>query len=136
MTSVPLITADQWWGKCKKVDVLGSTVSYYDSDPKQEKTKAAVVFLHGNPSSSYLWRNVVPSVEPVARCLALDLIGHGRSGKLANKSYRFADQYRYLSAWIEAVKLPQQVNNILFQITKIVTRLKKKSLILDAENIN
>lgn len=66
---------------------------------------APVVFLHGNPTSSYLWRNVIPHVEPVGRCLAPDLIGMGASGKAAKGAYRFVDHARYLDAWFEALAL-------------------------------
>jgi len=66
---------------------------------------APVVFLHGNPTSSYLWRNVIPHVELVGRCLAPDLIGMGESGKAPAGSYRFADHARYLDAWFEALNL-------------------------------
>eukprot|EP00057_Strongylocentrotus_purpuratus_P034184 XP_794218.2 PREDICTED: renilla-luciferin 2-monooxygenase [Strongylocentrotus purpuratus] len=107
--TIPLVTADEWWGKCKKVDVLGSKMSYYDSDPQNRSGKHTAVFLHGNPTSSYLWRNVIPQVEPIARCLAPDLIGMGRSDKLASRSYRFLDHYRYLSAWFDALKLPEKI---------------------------
>jgi haloalkane dehalogenase len=61
-----------------------------------------VVFLHGNPTSSYLWRDVVPHVSDQARCLAPDLIGMGDSGK-PDIGYRFADHARYLEAWLDAV---------------------------------
>ena len=61
-----------------------------------------VVFLHGNPSSSYLWRNVIPHVSPIARCLAPDLIGMGQSGKSPSGAYRFADHAGYLDAWFDA----------------------------------
>ncbi len=62
-----------------------------------------IVFLHGNPTSSYLWRNIIPHLEVHGRCLAPDLIGMGESGKNPSGSYRFEDHYRYLSAWLEAV---------------------------------
>ncbi|MBM3139323.1 MAG: alpha/beta fold hydrolase [Chloroflexi bacterium] len=48
-----------------------------------------VVFLHGNPTSSYLWRNVIPHVASLARCLVFDLVGMGDSGPSGNGSYRF-----------------------------------------------
>lgn len=64
----------------------------------------AVVFLHGNPTSSYLWRDVIPHVAGQARCLAPDLIGMGRSGK-PELAYRFADHARYLDAWFDALAL-------------------------------
>jgi haloalkane dehalogenase len=63
-----------------------------------------IVFLHGNPTSSYLWRNVIPRLSGRGRCLAVDLIGFGRSGK-PDIAYRFADHARYLDAWFEALNL-------------------------------
>jgi haloalkane dehalogenase len=72
-----------------------------------------VVFLHGNPTSSYLWRNVIPHVERVARCLAPDLIGMGESGKAAGGSYRFADHARYLDAWFGTLGLDQRVTVVV-----------------------
>jgi haloalkane dehalogenase len=63
-----------------------------------------VVFLHGNPTSSFLWRKVIPELTGQARCLAPDLIGMGRSGK-PSIAYRFADHARYLDAWFEALEL-------------------------------
>ncbi|XP_070562421.1 coelenterazine h 2-monooxygenase-like [Ptychodera flava] len=101
---------DEWFSKCRSVRVLDSEMNYYDSAPPQAEFKRnAVVFLHGNPTSSFLWRNVIPHVEGVARCLAPDLIGMGKSAKLPSHSYRFVDHYRYLSAWMEAVGLPEKV---------------------------
>jgi pimeloyl-ACP methyl ester carboxylesterase len=69
---------------------------------------AVVVFLHGNPTSSYLWRNVIPHVAGQARCLAPDLIGMGASGK-PGIAYRFADHARYLDAWFDALGLDQVI---------------------------
>src|SRR4026207_1499927 len=57
------------------------------------------LFLHGNPTSSYIWRNIIPHVAPVAHCIAPDLIGFGHSGK-PDIAYRFADHVRYLDAFI------------------------------------
>ena len=84
--------------------VLDSEMAYVDTgngDP--------VVFLHGNPTSSYLWRNVIPHLSGQARCLAPDLIGMGDSGKAPDGSYRFADHARYLDAWFDAVGLTERV---------------------------
>ncbi|XP_070562422.1 coelenterazine h 2-monooxygenase-like [Ptychodera flava] len=101
---------EEWFSKCRKVKVLDSEMNYYDSAPFQQEVKPnAVVFLHGNPTSSFLWRNVLPHVEGVARCLAPDLIGMGKSAKLPSHSYRFVDHYRYLSAWMDSVDLPDKV---------------------------
>jgi haloalkane dehalogenase len=83
-----------------RIAVLDTEISYVDTgagDP--------VVFLHGNPTSSYLWRNVVPHVERVGRCLAPDLVGMGDSGPAPDGSYRFVDHTRYLDAWFEALGL-------------------------------
>ena len=84
----------------KRVKVDGVEMAYVDvssGDP--------IVFLHGNPTSSYLWRNVIPHVESVGRCLAPDLIGMGDSGRAPAGSYRFVDHARYLDAWFEALGL-------------------------------
>jgi haloalkane dehalogenase len=84
----------------RRVRVLDTEMAYVDIG-----TGDPVVFLHGNPTSSYLWRNVIPHVRPVARCLAPDLIGMGDSGKAPAGSYRFVDHARYLDAWFEALAL-------------------------------
>ena len=75
-----------------------------------------VVFLHGNPTSSYLWRNIIAEVEGGARCLAPDLIGMGDSGKNPAGSYRFVDHARYLDAWFDAVGLDQHTQNVTLVI--------------------
>ena len=84
----------------KRVAVLDTEIAYVDTgegDP--------VVFLHGNPTSSYLWRNVISEVEGGARCLAPDLVGMGDSGKAPDGSYRFVDHVRYIDAWFDALGL-------------------------------
>jgi haloalkane dehalogenase len=68
-----------------------------------------IVFLHGNPTSSYLWRNVIPHVSGLGRCLAPDLIGMGQSGKSPTGSYRFVDHMRYLDAWFATLDLSRDV---------------------------
>lgn len=83
----------------RRLDVLDSFLSY-----REVGSGSPVVFLHGNPTSSYLWRNVLPLVAPRARCLAPDLIGMGRSGK-PEGAYRFRDHARYLDAWASALDL-------------------------------
>jgi haloalkane dehalogenase len=84
-------------------DVLDSTMYYEDAGGGP-----AFVFLHGNPSSSYLWRNVLPAVDLPVRKLAPDLIGMGRSGK-PDLPYRFADHARYLDAWFDRLGLDEVV---------------------------
>jgi haloalkane dehalogenase len=80
------------------VPVLGSEMSYVDVG-----NGPAVVLLHGNPTSSYLWRNVIPHLSGNFRCLAPDLIGMGQSGKNPSGEYDFGDHARYLDAWFDAV---------------------------------
>jgi haloalkane dehalogenase len=82
----------------RSVAVLDSTMAYLESGAGRP-----IVFLHGNPTSSYLWRNVMPHLAGLGRCLAPDLIGMGRSGKNSAGRYRFVDHARYLDAWFEAV---------------------------------
>ena len=82
-----------------EIAVLDSTMYYEDvgaGDP--------IVFLHGNPTSSFLWRNVIPGLAAEGRCLAPDLIGMGQSGK-PEVDYRFFDHARYLDAWFDALDL-------------------------------
>lgn len=68
-----------------------------------------MVFLHGNPTSSYLWRNVIPPVlESGRRCLAPDLVGMGDSGAMPSGTYRFVEHARYLDAWLDAVLAPDE----------------------------
>jgi haloalkane dehalogenase len=74
---------------------------------------APIVFLHGNPTSSYLWRNVIPHVAGLGRCLAPDLIGMGRSGGSPAKGYRFEDHSRYLDAWFDSLGLTENVTLVL-----------------------
>ena len=93
------------------VDVLGSRMAYVDrgaGDP--------IVFLHGNPTSSYLWRDVMPHVADLGRCIAPDLIGMGDSDKLARSGpdrYRFAEHRRYLDAFLEAVGVSHDVTFVV-----------------------
>lgn len=82
------------------VTVLDSHMAYTEAGTGS----VPVVFLHGNPTSSYLWRNVIPRVAGRARCLAPDLIGMGASGR-PEIAYRFTDHVRYLDAWFEALGL-------------------------------
>src|SRR5262245_20221741 len=84
----------------RTVKVLDTTMSYVDVGSGD-----AIVFLHGNPTSSYLWRNVIPHVAGLGRCLAPDLVGMGDSPPSPSGSYRFRDHARYLSGWFDAVGL-------------------------------
>ena len=81
------------------VEVHGSKLHYVE-----EGAGDPILFLHGNPTSSYLWRNVIPHLQPHGRAIALDLIGMGKSDK-PDIEYRFVDHARYLEGFINALEL-------------------------------
>ncbi|HXH66019.1 MAG TPA: haloalkane dehalogenase [Candidatus Limnocylindrales bacterium] len=92
----------------RHIAVLDTEMSYVDTgqgDP--------IVFLHGNPTSSYLWRNIIPYLREQGRCLAPDLVGMGHSGKSPTSAYRFVDHARYLDAWFEALHLTSNVTLVV-----------------------
>jgi haloalkane dehalogenase len=82
-----------------QVPVLDSTMAYREAGSPDLPT---VLFLHGNPTSSYIWRNIMPLVAPVAHCIAPDLIGFGQSGK-PDIEYRVFDHVRYLDAFLDSM---------------------------------
>ena len=91
--------------------ILGHEMAYVEvgeGDP--------IVLLHGNPTSSYLWRNVIPHLRPLGRCIAPDLMGMGDSDKLPNSgpgSYRFVEQREYLDALLEALNVRKRVTLVI-----------------------
>jgi len=91
--------------------VLGRNMAYVEvgsGDP--------IVLLHGNPTSSYLWRNVLPHLQPLGRCIAPDLIGMGDSDKLPDSdrgSYRFVEHRRYLDALLEDLDVRRRVTLVI-----------------------
>ncbi|MGH3651066.1 MAG: haloalkane dehalogenase, partial [Acidimicrobiia bacterium] len=92
--------------KKKSVRVLGSTMSYVEhgsGDP--------IVLLHGNPTSSYLWRKVIPELAELGRCIAPDLIGMGDSARVAagRNAYRFSMHAEYLEALLEVLGVERNV---------------------------
>ena len=90
----------------KTVDVLGARMAYHERGEG-----APVLFLHGNPTSSYLWRDVIPELDGLGRLIAPDLIGMGDSAKLPNPgpdTYRFTTHRDYLGAFIDAVVGPAE----------------------------
>lgn len=83
----------------KYIEVHGSTMHYIE-----EGEGDPILFLHGNPTSSYLWRNIIPHVTHLGRCIAPDLIGMGKSDK-PDIDYRFIDHSKYIDGFIEALHL-------------------------------
>lgn len=92
----------------RRIAVLDTELSYVDVGNGNP-----IVFLHGNPSSSYLWRNIIPHVSDCGRCLAPDLVGMGQSQPSPTGAYRFMDQSRYLDAWFDALGLASNVTFVL-----------------------
>ena len=92
----------------RRTRVLDTDISYVDvgwGNP--------IVFLHGNPTWSYLWRNIIPYVQDLGRCFAPDLVGMGRSGPSPSGVYRFVDHARYVDAWFETLGLTNNVTLVL-----------------------
>lgn len=95
----------------KFIEVHGKQMAYVElgsGDP--------IVFQHGNPTSSYLWRNIMPQLAEHGRCIAVDLIGMGRSDKLDNPgpgSYRFVEHRRFLDGALEALGVEDRVTWVI-----------------------
>jgi haloalkane dehalogenase len=95
----------------KRVRVLGHSLAYVELG-----AGAPIVFQHGNPTSSYLWRNVMPHLAPLGRCIALDLIGMGDSEKLAPSGpdrYTFVEHRRFFEAALDALGVRDAVTLVL-----------------------
>ena len=92
----------------QRVDAGGVKMAYID-----EGRGDSIVFVHGNPTASFLWRNVIPHLVPGGRCLVPDLVGMGDSDRTLDGSYRFKDHSRHLDEWFEAVVPEGQVTLVL-----------------------
>ncbi|MBS29052.1 MAG: haloalkane dehalogenase [Alphaproteobacteria bacterium] len=101
------------WTEKKFAEVHGRRMAYVetgnlDGDP--------IVFLHGNPTSSYLWRNIIPYAEAFGRCIAPELIGMGDSDKLPDSGpdrYRFVEHREYLDALLEQLGVNRNVTLVI-----------------------
>ncbi|MEL6961504.1 MAG: haloalkane dehalogenase [Pseudomonadota bacterium] len=95
----------------QRVTVHGKTMAYVDQgkgDP--------ILLLHGNPTSSYLWRNIIPHLQPLGRCLAPDLIGMGDSDKLDESGpdrYQFVEHRHYLDGFLDALGINKRVTLVV-----------------------
>ena len=105
-----MVSPDERYSK-KHIEVLGKQMAYSEvgeGDP--------ILFLHGNPTSSYLWRNIIPHLESRGRCIAPDLIGMGDSDRLdapGPDSYRFVEHREYLDALLEKLGVTQNVTLVI-----------------------
>eukprot|EP01084_Bolivina_argentea_P134826 237695_1 len=86
----------------KYINVFDSQMHYID-----EGTGCPVLFLHGNPTSVYLWRNIIPYLQNQARVIAVDNIGMGKSDKLPSDTYSFTTHYKYIEEFISKLELKQ-----------------------------
>ena len=95
-----------------KIQVLGKTIAY-----REMGAGYPIVLLHGNPTSSYLWRDVMPALAPLGRVITPDLIGHGDSDKLpaseGDDRYSFATSYRYLDGLFQALGITEKVTLVI-----------------------
>ena len=114
LTLVPTPASAQtssWAARKKKISVRGLDMAYYEvgsGDP--------IFFLHGNPTSSYLWRNIIPHVQHLGRCIAPDLIGMGDSDPLPDSGpgkYTFLRHREYLFGLFEALALGDNVTFVI-----------------------
>ena len=100
-----------WKDRKLTIEVLGRRMAYIE-----QGDGAPIVLLHGNPTSSYLWRDVLPELDGLGRCLAPDLIGMGDSAKLADDDqgrYTFACHREFLDAFLDAVGVRQDVTLVV-----------------------
>lgn len=101
------------WTHKKYVDVNGVRMAYADLGRSDGNP---IVFLHGNPASSFLWRNVVPSLKDMGRCIIPDLIGMGDSDKLPNSGegrYSYKEHREYLFALLEQLCVTSNVTLVI-----------------------
>ena len=95
----------------KYKEILGKQMAYLDEGSGQ-----SIVFLHGNPASSFLWRNITPFVKDQGRVVVPDLIGMGDSEKLEgedNPDYQYHGQYKFLSALLDSLDLGNDINLVI-----------------------
>ena len=107
----PLKETSLIWTNKKNAKINGKRMAWVDSGKGNP-----IVFLHGNPTSSFVWRNVIPHLENSGQCIAPDLIGMGDSEKLEfsdSASYRFVEHRKYLDAFMEYLGLEKNITLVL-----------------------
>ncbi|MFT5210437.1 MAG: haloalkane dehalogenase [Flavobacterium sp.] len=95
----------------KTIEVLGKKMAYVEMGEGKP-----IVFQHGNPTSSYLWRNIMPYLASMGRCIAIDLIGMGDSEKLTNSgpgAYTFVEHSQYFEGALEALGVNKDVTLVI-----------------------
>lgn len=92
----------------KNKTILGNKMCYYESGAGETN----FIFLHGNPTSSYLWRNIIPYMEKYGRCIAPDLMGMGDSDKLDESikdRYTYKSHYMYLNSLLSELQVEKML---------------------------
>ena len=105
------MTGTSWRDRKRWVEVDGVSMAYVE-----EGSGDPIVLLHGNPTSSYLWRNVIPHLSPLGRCIAPDLLGMGDSGRLPDSGpgrYRFVEHRRHLDGLLDALGVDRAVTFVV-----------------------
>jgi haloalkane dehalogenase len=100
-----------WAAQKRRTQVRGINMAWYETG-----TGDPIVFLHGNPTSSYLWRNIIPHVQHLGRCIAPDLIGMGDSDPLPDSgpgAYKFSVHRDYVFELLEAIGVTQRVTLVI-----------------------
>lgn len=106
-----MTTPGEWRARKRRAEVLGHELAYVEAGEG-----SPIVLLHGNPTSSFLWRDAVPHLAGVGRVIVPDLLGMGDSAKLANSgpgAYRFVDHRRHLDALLQHLDVELDVTLIL-----------------------
>jgi len=85
------------------INIIDTRIHYIDVS-ENSKSDNVFLYIHGNPTSSYLWRNIIPYTTPFGRSIALDLVGFGKSGK-PDIQYNFQDHINYVNEFIEKLNL-------------------------------
>lgn len=102
---------EQWRSQKQYINVHGRRMAYVEMG-----SGAPIIFQHGNPTSSYLWRNIMPSLARFGRCIAIDLIGMGDSDKLPDAGadrYTFVEHRHYWDAALAALGVVDQVTFVI-----------------------
>lgn len=103
-TPMQIAISDEMKYASKFISVHGSRMHYVEGGDLKDNDAPVFLFLHGNPSSSYLWRNVMPHIEPLGRVIAVDLVGFGQSDK-PDIGYTYQEHSRYIDGFIKALDL-------------------------------
>jgi len=105
------MSAEEWRASKRYAQILGRRMAYVE-----QGSGAPIVFLHGNPTSSYLWRSVLPELSSLGRCIAPDLIGMGDSEKLPTDDparYTFVRHREFLDALLDALSVIEEVTLVV-----------------------